>query len=60
MIAVLKPGTTQAQIDHVVQWLKSMDLDVHVSQGAEVTVLGLIRDTTRVDMDLLKSLDIVA
>ena len=60
MIAVLKPGTTQAQIDHVVQWLKSMDLDVHVSQGAEVTVLGLISDTTRVDMDLLKSLDIVA
>lgn len=59
MIAVLKPGTTPEQIDHLVQWLKHMDLDVHISQGREVTILGLIGDTSRVDMDLLGSLEIV-
>ena len=37
-----------------------MNLDVHISEGAEVTVLGLIGDTSRVDMDLLKSLEMVA
>ena len=59
MIAVLKHGTTQAQVAHLVTWLKAMNLDVHVSEGVEVTILGLIGDTSRVDMDLLKSLEIV-
>ena len=59
MIAVLKRGTTPAQTQHLVDWLKHMNLDVHISEGSEMTVLGLIGDTSRVDMDLLKSLDMV-
>ena len=59
MIAVLKHGTTPAQRDHLVAWLKRMSLDVHISEGAEVTVLGLIGDTSRVDIELLGSLEIV-
>ena len=59
MIAVLKHGTTPAQRDHLVDWLKRMNLDVHISEGAQVTVLGLIGDTSRVDMELLGSLEIV-
>ena len=59
MIAILKHGTTQEQKDHLIQWLKHMNLDVHASDGEEVTVLGLIGDTSRVDMDLLNSLEIV-
>jgi len=42
-----------------VEWLKNMNLDVHISEGVEVTILGLIGDTSRVDMDLLKSLEMV-
>ena len=59
MIAVLKHGTTPEQTEHLVQWLKRMQLDVHVSHGQEVTVLGLVGDTSRVDMELLSSLEIV-
>ena len=59
MIAVLKRGTTDQQRDHLIQWLKNMNLDVHVSSGQEVTVLGLVGDTSRVDMELLNSLEIV-
>ncbi len=59
MIAVLKHGTTQQQTDHLVAWLRNMNLDVHVSAGQEVTILGLIGDTSRVDMELLNSLEIV-
>ena len=59
MIAVLKHGTTPAQMQHLVDWLKHMNLDVHISEGSEVTVLGLIGDTSRIDMDLLKSLEMV-
>ena len=59
MIAVLKRGTTSEQKDHLISWLKHMNLDVHVSEGQEVTVLGLIGDTSRVDLELLSSLEIV-
>ena len=59
MIAVLKHGTTPAQTQHLIDWLKNMNLDVHLSEGKEVTILGLIGDTSRVDMELLSSLDIV-
>ena len=59
MIAILKNGTTPEQAEHLVQWLKKQNLDVHISQGAHVTVLGLVGDTSRVDMELLNSLEIV-
>ena len=59
MIAILKHGTTPQQTEHLIGWLRRMNLDVHISQGAEVTVLGLIGDTSRVDMELLSSLEIV-
>ena len=59
MIAILKHGTTAEQTAHLVSWLKRMNLDVHISEGAEVTVLGLIGDTSRVDMELLGSLEMV-
>jgi len=59
MIAILKRGTTPEQTEHLIQWLKHMDLDVHMSEGKEFTILGLVGDTTRVDMELLNSLEIV-
>ena len=59
MIAILKHGTTPNQVQHLVSWLKNMNLDVHISEGKEVTILGLIGDTSRVDMELLKSLEMV-
>ena len=53
MIAVLKHGTTPEQTQHLINWLKHMGLDVHLSEGKEVTILGLVGDTSRVDMELL-------
>jgi len=60
MIAVLKHGTTPEQVQHLVTWLNHMNMDVHVSEGKEVTVLGLIGDTSRIDMELLGSLEMVS
>ena len=59
MIAILKHGTTPEQTEHLVAWLRYMHMDVHISHGQEVTILGLIGDTSRVDMELLNSLEIV-
>ena len=59
MIAVLKHGTTEEQMNHLIVWLKNQNIDVHISNGDEYTVLGLIGDTAKVDVDLVQSLEIV-
>ena len=59
MIAVLKHNTTAQQRDHLISWLQSQGLEVHISEGEEYTVLGLVGDTSHIDPDLLESLSIV-
>ena len=59
MITVLRQGTTQAQMEHLIAWLRAQGLDVHISHGHDYTILGLIGDTGKIDMELLASLDIV-
>ncbi len=59
MIVVLKDNPDQKQLDNLVSWLKSMGLDIHFSKGETATIMGLIGDTSTVDIDLINSLDIV-
>lgn len=60
MIAVLKNGVTKAQRDNLVKWLESQNVRVHISEGEVQTVLGLIGDTSKIDIDLLSGLEIIA
>ncbi len=60
MIAVLKSGVTKAQRDNLVKWLESQNVKVHISEGEVQTVLGLIGDTSKIDIDLLAGLEIIA
>ncbi len=59
MIVVLKPGVQKEKREQLMQWLRNLDLDIHVSEGCYQTILGLVGDTSKVDMDLVASLDIV-
>ena len=59
MIVVLKHGVTEEKREQLIGWLKNLGLQIHVSQGEFQTVLGLVGDTSRVDMDLVGSLEIV-
>ena len=59
MIAVLKPGVTEAQKNNLIKWLKDQGVGVHVSEGQFQTIIGLIGDTSRIDPDLLTGLDII-
>ncbi len=60
MIAVLKNGVTKTQRDNLVKWLESQNVKVHISEGEVQTVLGLIGDTSKIDIDLLAGLEIIA
>ena len=59
MIIVVKNSCDKSQFDNLIEWIKDLGLDVHTSRGETSTVLGLVGDTSRVDMDLIGSLDIV-
>lgn len=59
MIAVLKSGVTKTQRDNLVHWLESQNVRVHISEGEVQTVLGLIGDTSKIDIDLLSGLEII-
>ena len=51
MVVVMKPGTAKQDIDALVAKLKKMNLDVGITNGVGCTILGLVGDTTAVDMD---------
>ena len=59
MIAVLKSGTTDQQIENLTSWLKLQGLTVHLSKGSNHTIVGLVGDTSKIDAELIESLDIV-
>ena len=59
MVVILKEKHRQDQLDNLTNWLKSLGIDIHVSTGANQTILGLVGDTSGIDINLIKALDIV-
>ena len=59
MIVILKNGAAEEKKNQLINWLKEQGLRIHTSVGEYQTVLGLVGDTSRVDMDLIASLGIV-
>ena len=59
MVVILRENFNEDQRDNLVNWLESLGITVHSSLGAHNTVLGLVGDTSGIDIDLIKALDIV-
>ena len=59
MIIVVKNSCEHSQFENLMEWIKDLGLDVHVSRGVHTTILGLVGDTSKVDIDLISSLDMV-
>ncbi len=59
MIILLKDKVNENQMKNLTNWLEGIGFDLHISKGQHQTIIGLIGDTSRVDMDLIASLDIV-
>ena len=59
MIVVLKKNPNQEQLDSLVTWLQDKGITIHTSMGAAHTILGLVGDTSALDIDLISALDIV-
>ncbi len=59
MIAVMKHGVTDGQMENLIEWFKEQGVNVSVTKGEFQTIIGLIGDTSKLDVDLIESLDIV-
>ena len=51
MVVVMKPGTQTREIEKLVAQFQLQGLQVGVTNGVGCTILGLVGDTTAVDMD---------
>ncbi|MCI6255575.1 MAG: 3-deoxy-7-phosphoheptulonate synthase [Clostridiales bacterium] len=51
MVVVMKPGTQVQDINALVAKFQTMGLKVGITNGVGCTILGLVGDTTAVDMD---------
>ena len=59
MVIVLKNNYDKAQLDRLTSWIKEMNIEPHFTYGATQTILGLVGDTSKIDVDMLGALDIV-
>ncbi len=59
MIVTIKPDSNPVQVKRLTKWITDLGLAVHISEGEKSTVIGLVGDTSKVDIDLIRSLDIV-
>ena len=51
MVVVMKPGTQQQEIQALAHSFEEMGLQVGITNGVGCSILGLVGDTTAVDMD---------
>ncbi len=54
MIIVLKPRSTHDDLCRVEQMIKRRGLDTHIVEGSDMTIIGCIGDTTRIDSKLFE------
>ena len=54
MIIVLKPNTKQEDVSRVEHLVKRRGLDTHIVVGQEMTIIGCIGDTTKIDAKLFE------
>ena len=54
MIIILKNNPEPEQMKNLTDWLAGLSLGVHVSRGTGQTIVGIIGDTSVVDIDMIR------
>ena len=57
MVIIMKPGTKKEDIDALAETFRAQGLDVGITHGIGCTILGLVGDTTELDMDKISMED---
>ena len=59
MIIILKENTTSKELSSLSDMLKAQGVTPHVTQGVHQTILGLVGDTSKIDIESISQLKIV-
>lgn len=59
MIIVLKPNSDKDRYEELKKLLQEMGFELHISQGKQSLILGLVGDTSKVDIDSFSAWDII-
>ena len=59
MIVILKHNPNRDQLESLIAWLQEKGIIIHTSIGEAHTILGLVGDTSQLDIDLIAALEIV-
>ena len=59
MVVTIKSGVDKQQFDTFIEWTKDMGLSANVIVGEKLTIVGLVGDTSSIDLSLVRSISIV-
>ena len=59
MIVILKENPDAGKLAQLTSFLEKQNISLHRSEGVHQTILGLVGDTSRIDIDLLRQMEIV-
>lgn len=59
MIIVLKKNAEEAKVEKLKENLVNRGLKLHLSQGEDTTIIGLVGDTTEIEPEQLQAFDVV-
>lgn len=59
MIVIIKPNTPEEKLKSFLDWANDMGLKSNMIVGSGTTVVGLVGDTSSVDLNLVRSISIV-
>ena len=56
MIIVMEPKAGTSELNHVIERLKELGFEAHLSQGVERTIIGVIGDKTKINVEFLEAM----
>ena len=59
MIIILKENTTPQELNNLTDFIKLHGLTPHISEGVHQTIMGLVGDTSQIDIESISQLKIV-
>lgn len=59
MVIILKNNYDKVQLDRLTEWLAEKDVHPQFTHGVGQTIMGLVGDTSKIDIDMLHALEIV-
>ncbi|MDF2567534.1 MAG: 3-deoxy-D-arabinoheptulosonate-7-phosphate synthase [Oscillospiraceae bacterium] len=59
MVVILKQDPSQKKVEELLAWLEKFGVKINIVKGTQTTILGLVGDTSKIDIDNIRARDIV-